>query len=664
LFLSLKEEYVELLDLICEEEKEFFKKLDEKVKLLNLKPLMKKKQYLCLDEFLEERTIYENIKVRKRKATIGFENVLNVLAMNLDIVKERKSIDHFSLTREDKMRLQIVEKEMEFFSLPQFSFQNANLSLDVANYMSHIQEMLQSYSFVEQKYFATLFRRLLKEKAKEFRKNGDKKEASIVKMVRDMLKSYLTNMQEVNDVHYDILISFLDSNFNYAYVKALLEEIPEFRSIRKEEHILFEILDRYSKNVKLKLVNQGFEYVDPTYFFKVFELFFENENDLTDEEKNALHLKIDDIKEYIIDHKYKDVDKALNELERMSFLTDEQYVASSYQNPKIDKNYCQIQMSDFANKKRADYTSGYMRKLRDVVGQVDALPENEKEAARMLSLNVVDYQNALYSSDVFMFENGKYAYSLSYSDVGETYFRVHTLDMRFVEEGSNLETILRENALHLKDCKFISMKKNQVYPTITYQFKLESDGTLNKLKYFESKIDVSKVYKTSDLLEYKSNRELKELISVLRKMDFSENLSISAIEEFMQREISENVLQVISDRPFLFRQVVDNNEELLLQNHYAICELLMKLSKEESNHINEIIHRPLAYTYSSEAAVLSHIDMNSPYLELLFQRGLFHPLDLEFVEQEVNAFNDMFGYVPLHFLKNEKYFQKRIDKNE
>lgn len=600
------------------------------------------KEYLKkYPNYLEQ---YDSIITTRKKLIKGKNTLLDlkkIIANSLK-VKENKPLS-FELNESDKNFIEDVSsyfKWIDSFSLNSFKFRD-----ELIEYTSSLTKKINSLEKDEQKAFISVYLRLLKSRMR-LSKDVNKSKYVILKSLKVVVNTYLKDdLEKQDDYYYDILKEFLDSNFNYIYIKNMLSSIDKFVDSREGEHILVLIVDDFIKNSKLKLVNQGFEYVDPEYLYQVFKLFFSNRNPLYEEEIEHISIMLDDFKNYLLSHKYKDIDKYLNYITSMMDISKNGIIKKQEQ---IDSKDYSFMILDSTLKKRVNLKEEY---LDDIRSKISDTTLSFKEGAYSIGVSIADYENALSSTEVFMLNGGKYAYSFYFDEHGDSFLRVHVFDIRFLKDSSDISTILKNNSFKLEPLKTI--------PTITYQFKLFSNGLLGDLKYFESLVEIKNVY---DINDFKNVNDLKLFISFIKRMNFEDGINVSEIEKFVEGSISDKIVDIFSknNKAMIYTHNIEPLENQVIDNHYKICHKLMNLSKAESNIINKILRLPLGVGYSSDASSNSFVSVDSStYLGFILQMALFSDLDLDFVNEEVERLNSSLGYVPKYFVKNEKYFVKK-----
>lgn len=99
-----------------------------------------------------------------------------------------------------------------------------------------------------------------------------------------------------NSAYYLIIDTLLDDDRNYLFLKEIIKNNENFINARyKGHHIIFEILDRYIKSLKLTLLNQKIIRENPNYFYALLKLFRNNLLSLTEGEEEYFKLRISEL---------------------------------------------------------------------------------------------------------------------------------------------------------------------------------------------------------------------------------------------------------------------------------------------------------------------------------------------------------------------------------
>lgn len=181
---------------------------------------------------------------------------------------------------------------------------------------------------------------VLKQRRKVLRKEDNSWEKAFLKNIEkefERIKPIIYQIDEEDtSVYYDILNKLMQDDRNYDYIKKLLE-IEEFTRARKtykeregrgrktvikrrKEHIVLLVLDNFIKNYKLKLLDQGLDYIEPIYYKEIIKLFINNNVELTQEEQDKYYIRIEEFKEYIKGKGYQTTEKVLNDIEEIETL--------------------------------------------------------------------------------------------------------------------------------------------------------------------------------------------------------------------------------------------------------------------------------------------------------------------------------------------------------
>lgn len=682
LLLKMKNFYIEVWNKVEIERKLFISKFVERIKqekgiVLSIRDKKQIEKYLECEEYSEEHIQYQNYKMHVRKQKICLENINKLIELydksllkqekRSNLVLEEYEVD-YSQYFEKQETVELVEKYLNDLQNQEFS-----LISSLGDYILEFQNFLDSLMVDENILFNSIYLRQIKLRIRREKENKNIVEISVLEELKNIVKKKLRKLtfkeEKTKDYYYHILLPFLNSNYNYAYIKRFLQENENFINARDSEHIILEIIDRYILNMKLKCVNQGLGYIDPEYYYQLYFLFFQKYNPLNEEEKEKIKERLEEFYHYILDRNYKEKDfiiKQIGTLSQMSFgkkeaLTDELVVQK-------ELDALSYKLKDSLKSNRVDLTYSYLSEVREMIEKENFEQGiTDKEKAARLNIPLYDVQNSSYIADIFMLENGKYSYSLQYDDEGNTLLKIHMLDTRsFIE--TPLENKMKEEALKGRRYSVLNFEQGLFYPTITYQLKIYSNNEIGDFKYYPSRIQVNHVYSKSDIASFREVDNLRRFISTLKKISLTSECVFDSenIELFLESVLSEKIMEL--SIPFVYVNNREILEDMVLKSHYEICHLLMHISKEESNQINKILKSDLGNYYSTEKMDNSYIIVDSMhYLGIFLQRILMHiyrgrefiPSELEEIKEEVyhcvEYLNQNIGYIPFSNKRNYQY---------
>ena len=360
---------------------------DEKIRAIKTEILIIESGLECLQEEYQKLTSQKEAKQKestiKTKKERKEEKKQELERKKSGVKKEKKSKIPFTLKTEIELNKELKEKKLE---------------------MLYLKNILQSYkTFLAQ----------LKNKTKKSIRNTNEKE--------------VTEKNQENKYYYLILNELLNDDKNYFFIKRIVETNPHFINARKEgDHILFELLDSYIKNIKLELRNQKLVHENPKFFYELIKLFRQNpELVLTEAEENYFNARIKELTTYIEDKGYSNGEKIKKELTAM----EEEKPMRKY---ILTKNYQEIMSAYAKNSKRLNLTREYLEK---VASSVQKFIENFGEqsyplnwyVAKQLNISVSDIINSEIPMDTIALEKTKYAFSFGFNKKYETYLRIHVV---------------------------------------------------------------------------------------------------------------------------------------------------------------------------------------------------------------------------------------------
>lgn len=539
--------------------------------------------------------------------------------------------------------------------------------------------------------------------------NFSQEEEEEVRLILKQWDKYFSNQIEYfclkekafeKDYYYVIMDDLLNEDRNYQYIKKLLKEIPEFRTARDEEgHILLNILDRYIVNMKYKLINQGIPFVEPKYYLRVWESYFDYDNSLFSEEKELLKTRINEFLEYIKEKKYVNFEEKPQELEKsqksektqrleipqdLDFMKNFLCFGEKKENaPKDKKNYYLEDRILYINQqaKKLGYvnlTKQYSMKLQS---KIEEFKENFKNhhgkypskemMYDMLGINDADIHNIQFVPEVFMLKgNNTCAYSLYYDKEGKTNLRFHLLDMAaLIESDSKEDKLIKEKMLGKNNYRFVfpTFKVGKTYPTVTLEISIDLKGRREEIVPFKSIITIDKQYDEEEVYHYRDYSDLKQLVSTFRKLNISDECqyAIGGIEDInllTEQTINKEVSDLFEKYhiPFIYCSYPEDSEELISRNHNQMCYLLYKIKKERAHQIFAILDQPVEKAYSLYRTEDSEICIDPTcylgiYLERILKRMHSSSYDLflqnrnheeEEVKELIQELNESLGYVP------------------
>ena len=506
---------------------------------------------------------------------------------------------------------------------------------------------------------------VIKQKRKNINKEENRWEKAFLKNIEKEFIRIKPVFYEIEDedtsVYYDILNKLMQDDRNYEYIKKLLE-IEEFTKARttykeqedqgrkkvitrRKEHIVLLVLDNFIKNYKLKLQNQGFDYIEPAYYKEIIKLFINKETELTQEEQDKYYLRLEEFKEYIKGKGYQSTEKVLTDIEEIETF-DNNYEKSNVQNNRVQY---------FDNEQRGEIyeyllNDGIIRNYRK------GYPEfKTTDTVRTFQIEGVE----------------PFAFSISYNQDGSKRVGIHVLDTTTIINGN--EYIAKE--LECGYDKLPTLNTKREYPTMMFETTIQRNNNLESLKISPANIKIDAYYNGRDLDNYREIPTLKEFVNWLGlirdKINYEENIyQESSMENIIESYLSETIsLKLESEKiPFIYQSSLPNAEELILKNHNAICQDLYKIERKKAHQIFDIMHDQESKYYIPSKTSESRIEINPSTEEGIYLLNTIHRIGMnrynpEEAETEVKELleklNEQHEYVPSSLEKsNEKGIKK------
>lgn len=366
--------------------------------------------------------------------------------------------------------------------------------------------------------------------------------------------------EPVNDTssYYEILERLIDNDANYIYIKNLMESIPIFLEARKnDKHFVFLLLDRFIKNYKLKLVNQGLPYVEPTFYKELFNLNFNLGLKLSEQEKLDFNVSLVDFKYYIASKNYNDSEKVYSDVDS---------IINSMNNLEVKQ-----EVED--NEALKLELSSLQYKMLDVINS-----------------SLRDGSNI---SSAFKFEKvPNFAFSVDYDYTGTVVLNIHILDTAsFIKDDSLIYEEMKKRDLTLPNFEF-----RGIYPAMTFTYTFFKNNKISPVRVSSSIININTLYNEQDLDNYRKNTDLKTLLGAFKRLKELKEININyynqnGLETFANNVLSRDITKIFNDNstPFIYKEYLENSEDLVRVNHNAVCDKLMKIPKREAHKVFEIL---------------------------------------------------------------------------
>lgn len=366
--------------------------------------------------------------------------------------------------------------------------------------------------------------------------------------------------EPVNDTssYYEILERLIDNDANYIYIKNLMESIPIFLEARKnDKHFVFLLLDRFIKNYKLKLVNQGLPYVEPTFYKELLNLNFNLGLKLSEQEKLDFNVSLVDFKYYIASKNYNDSEKVYSDVDS---------IINSMNNLEVKQ-----EVED--NEALKLELSSLQYKMLDVINS-----------------SLRDGSNI---SSAFKFEKvPNFAFSVDYDYTGTVVLNIHILDTAsFIKDDSLIYEEMKKRDLTLPNFEF-----RGIYPAMTFTYTFFKNNKISPVRVSSSIININTLYNEQDLDNYRKNTDLKTLLGAFKRLKEFKEININyynqnGLETFANNVLSRDITKIFNDNstPFIYKEYLENSEDLVRVNHNAVCDKLMKIPKREAHKVFEIL---------------------------------------------------------------------------
>lgn len=454
---------------------------------------------------------------------------------------------------------------------------------EIKTLIKQMQE-LPTYELEELTYLAE---DVIKNKRKGIRihtsKEGDWEKAFLKQVEKEFvrIRPIFYDYSEDTRTYYDILQTLLQDDKNYHYIKKLLE-IEEFTRARKQftvkeeigstvkrefkkEHILLLTLDYFIKNYKLKLRDQGLNYIEPKFYKEIIKLFIKKEVELLPEEQEIYFRKIEEFKDYIKNKGYQSTSQVLLEIGEIESLTE-----------KINYHQNVPFQSFFDEETRHDL---YQYLLNEGVSR----NRRRQYAEYIPSFTTKTFQ--VEGIDLF-------AFSIQYQNDGSRAIGIHLLDTSTLANGNDF--IRRE--LEEDQAIFPQLDQKRIYPTIAMESIIKNNNYLGKSIITPANIAIGTIYTKEDIEQYKKNPELKTMIEwlhlVQHKMGTEKDIyQESDIQELITTYMSEILANDFQKHnlPFVYQSRLPEQGEIIQRNHNETCTDLYKITRKKAKEIFEIL---------------------------------------------------------------------------
>ena len=542
------------------------------------------RQHLELEKYqqLKEKVSIANLEYKKSKLILKYINKL------IKIEKKQEEMNKQSKEQENI-------KQLKDFT-DYFTYQtNLNQKLsDLLNELCH-GIYLKKYGEGLNHFIPEDITKIFKEinKLPEFAKE------EVCLLGKDVLKNYLRTLPKENTTeknfikkiihlfeenlplevknntldtspYYNILSYLSEDDKNYSIIEKLILQIDNFKYARQDNHILFYLLDKFIQNYKVKLVNQGIQYTDPSFYKEIIKLIFNQTNPLSEIEIEQFLDKISDFINYCKKRKYISLSEVNEDISE---------IISSLHQEKAEKEEYNIleQENILKNVAFPNLVNYYQRSSKEIVKE-----------------------------NTFMFNKRKNtAFSISCDENGTITFTTHLLD--------NSKLLSFESELLSHQERLIKLEKETTYPVLSFSYSLTKDNVLLPLKITSSLVNINEVFSEKDIQTNPQNPILKDSISILQKLNNTseEITTVSSFFQLVDYILCSNIKEIFQKNniPFIYQEEI-TDKSLTRRNHNQICQVLSEIDKEEAHTIFNIIDENKDKYYTMKNNTTSTIELN------------------------------------------------------
>ena len=540
------------------------------------------RQHLELEKYqqLKEKVSIANLEYKKSKLILKYINKL---------IKIEK--------KQEEMNKQSKEQEKQLKDFTDYFTYQTNLNQKLSDLLNELCHgiYLKKYGEGLNHFIPEDITKIFKEinKLPEFAKE------EVCLLGKDVLKNYLRTLPKENTTeknfikkiihlfeenlplevknntldtssYYNILSYLSEDDKNYSIIEKLVLQIDNFKYARQDNHILFYLLDKFIQNYKVKLVNQGIQYTDPSFYKEIIKLIFNQTNPLSEIEIEQFLDKISDFINYCKKRKYISLSEVNEDISE---------IISSLHQEKAEKEEYNIleQENILKNVAFPNLVNYYQRSSKEIVKE-----------------------------NTFMFNKRKNtAFSISCDENGTITFTTHLLD--------NSKLLSFESELLSHQDKLIKLEKETTYPVLSFSYSLTKDNVLLPLKITSSLVNINEVFSEKDIQTNPQNPILKDSISILQKLNNTseEITTVSSFFQLVDYVLCSNIKEIFQKNniPFIYQEEI-TDKSLTHRNHNQICQVLSEIDKEEAHTIFNIIDENKDKYYTMKNNTTSTIELN------------------------------------------------------
>ena len=397
--------------------------------------------------------------------------------------------------------------------------------------------------------------------------------------------------------YYHILSYLSEDDRNYPILKKLIIQIDNFKYARENNHILFYLLDKFIQNYKVKLVNQGIPYTDPTFYKEIIQLIFEQTNPLSESETDKFLETISDFVNYCKKRKYISLSEVNKDLS--------QIISSLHQEKVKEEELTEEQENILKNYTFPNLINYYQKSSIDEV--------KDDKFTKTYLLNKI--QNV--------------AFSIHYTEDGSITFTTHLLD--------NSKLLSFDSDLLSHQDKLIQIKPGLNYPALSFSYTLMPDNTILPLRVTPSLINITKVFSEKDMQNHQENSILNDSISIVKQINNTseEIFTVSSFLQNIHQKLSSDIQEIFQKNniPFIYQEEI-KDKNLIHKNHNQICQALSEIDKEEAHLIFNIINDSEEKYYTKENTTTSTIELNPNTSLGIYLLSTIHKIQKETYQKE------------------------------
>ena len=398
----------------------------------------------------------------------------------------------------------------------------------------------------------------------------------VIKLLSNLKSPVYEDIQEDTTPYYNILVSLSEKDYNYPYIERLLIENPKFINAKKNgKHIALYLVEEFIYHYRQKLMNHKNDWIDPQFYKKIILLMCQEGLSFSQTEEVEFFQKLEEFKDYASQRRYTMLKDVLKDIAEIENAYERKIERNEEKEEKIKQEIQQIK-----NFKIQDAALSFMRK---------GYP----------------YYEAFQFSKIM-----NYAFSITYRDDGSIDLHIHMLDTSsMIEKDSILYEELKKGKASLP-----KMHVNKIYPVMTFTYSL-NNNRISNLEVSSSTILINKVYKEKDLDHYRSIPELKMMVTFLKRLTQAKNIDTNihyqeGVNDTINSSLNMDITKSFKENkmPFIWQGQLENSEEIINENHNAVCTELMNIKKEEAHSIFKILDEPPTAFYTVESKGILELD--------------------------------------------------------